>query len=118
MRKIPHISISNITHINTTFMLRLDTNGNNMEELTKQISGTFRLEEIFKQANDTNYMYSGQNLALEDKIAREIIMLKYYMTKLECKTQEHQILDLKTRSVENNVFINGIEEKIIKSSST
>lgn len=39
------------------------------------------------------------------------------MTNQECKTHEHQILDLKTRSVENNVIINGIEEKSIEGSN-
>lgn len=47
-------------------------------------------------------------------------MLKDYVIKLEfkVKTQENQILDLKTRSVENNVVINGIEENSIEVSNT
>lgn len=60
MRNILH-SISNIQHTITNFMIRLDTKGNHIEEMTKQISGTVRLEDISIQANDTNNMYSVQN---------------------------------------------------------
>lgn len=43
-------------------------------------------------------------------------MLKDNVIKLEfkVKTQENQILDYKTRSVENNVVINGIVETTSK----
>lgn len=40
MRNILH-SISNIQHTIMNFMIRLDTKGNHMEEMTKQISGTY-----------------------------------------------------------------------------
>lgn len=60
MRNILH-SISNIQHTITNFMIRLDTKGNRIEEMTKQISGTVRLEDISIQANDTNNKYSVQN---------------------------------------------------------
>lgn len=47
-------------------------------------------------------------------------MLKDNVIKLEfkVKTRENQILDLKTRSVENNVVINGIEENSIEGANT
>lgn len=53
-------------------------------------------------------------------MAREISMLKDYVIKLEfkVKTREHQILDLKTRSMENNVVINGIKEQGVEGSNT
>lgn len=38
MREILH-GISNIQHILANFMIRLDTQGNHMEELTKEIGG-------------------------------------------------------------------------------
>lgn len=53
-------------------------------------------------------------------MANEISMLKDYVIKLEfkVKTQEHQILDLKTRSMENKVVINGIEKRSIEGLNT
>lgn len=47
-------------------------------------------------------------------------MLKDNVIKLEfkVKTRENQILDYKTRSVENNVVINGINENSIEGSNT
>lgn len=65
-----------------------------------------------------NNMYSVQNFKYHKIKNSKRDQLKYYVTKLECKTHEHQILDLKTRSVENNVIINGIEEKSIEGSNT
>lgn len=58
--------------------------------------------------------------ASQDETAREISMLKYYVInlKFKVKTQEHQILNLKTRSMENNVVINGIKEESIEGSNT
>lgn len=95
-----------------------------MEELTKEIRGRngiqVRLEEVSEQANDTIYSVT-ELKASQDKMARKISILKDYVIKLEefkVKTQEHQILDLKTRSVENNVVINGIEEKGIEGSNS
>lgn len=94
-----------------------------MEELTKEIRGRngiqVRLEEFSEQANDTIYSVT-ELKASQDKMAREISMLKHYVIKLEfkVKTQEHRILDLKTRSMENNVVINGIKEESIEGSDT
>lgn len=51
-------------------------------------------------------------------MTREIGCLKDYISKLEFRinTQEKQILDLKTRSLENNIIINGLDEKCTKKS--
>ncbi len=51
-------------------------------------------------------------------MTREICCLKDYISKLEFKinTQEKQILDLKTRSLENNIIINGINKKCTEKS--
>lgn len=122
MREILH-GISNIQHTLVNFMIRLDTQGNHMEELTKEIRGRnriqVRLEEISEQANDTIYSVT-ELKASQDKMAREISMLKDCVIKLEfkVKTLEHQILDLKTRSMENNVVINGTKEEGVEGSNT
>lgn len=93
MRDILH-GISNIQHTLANFMIRLDTQGNHMEELTKEIRGRngiqVRLEEVSEQANDTIYSVTELKTS-QDKMAREISMLKDYVIKLEfkVKTQEH-----------------------------
>lgn len=122
MREILH-GISNIQHTLANLMIRLDTQRNHMEELTKEIRGRngiqVRLEEVSEQANDKIYSVT-ELKASQDNMAREISMLKDYVIKLEfkVKTQEHQILDLNTRSMENNVVINGIKEESIEGSNT
>ena len=44
---------------------------------------------------------------------REITRLKDYVVRLESQVNSHnsQILELRTKSMENNVIVNGVEEK-------
>ena len=49
----------------------------------------------------------------QEKMLREISRLRDYIIKLEFRinVQEKQILDLKAHSLENNIIINGLDEK-------
>lgn len=81
MREILH-GISNIQPTLANFMIRLDAQGNHMEEQTKEIRGRngiqVRLEEVSEQANDTIYTLT-ELKATQDKMTREISMLKDYV---------------------------------------
>lgn len=87
-----------------------------MDELAKEVQGRDgiqeRLELVQEQANDT--VYSVTEINNSQKImSREISRLKDYVIKLEFRVnvQEKQILELKSRSMENNVIISGLDEK-------
>lgn len=73
MREILH-GISNIQHTLANFMIRLDLQGNHMEELTEEIRGRngiqVRLEEVSEQANDTIYSVT-ELKASQDKMERD-----------------------------------------------
>lgn len=108
--------ISNIQNTLANFMLRLDSQGRQMDELAKEVQGRDgiqeRLELVQEQANDTVYSVTEINNS-QEIMSREISRLKDYVIKLEFRVnvQEKQILELKSRSMENNVIISGLDEK-------
>ena len=97
-------------------MIRLDTQGRQIDDLTKEVNGKHGMQEqvelVQEQANDTMYNVTkfGSN---QEKMLREISRLRDYVVKLEfsINVQEKQILDLKAHSLENNIIINGLDEK-------
>ena len=97
-------------------MIRLDTQGRQIDDLTKEVKGKHGMQEqvelVQEQAYDT--MYTVPELgSSQEKMLREISWLRDYVVKLEFRinVQEKQILDLKAHSLENNIIINGIDEK-------
>ncbi|XP_062569456.1 uncharacterized protein LOC134231515 [Saccostrea cucullata] len=108
--------ISSIQTTLANFMLRLDGQSKHLDDITKEIRAKNgiqeRLENVQEQANDTIYLVT----ELQDnqkKMERELNRLKDYVVKLEYRvnTQNSQIIDLKSRSMENNIIISGLEEK-------
>ncbi|XP_062588958.1 uncharacterized protein LOC134250618, partial [Saccostrea cucullata] len=108
--------ISSIQTTLANFMLRLDGQGKHLDDITKEIRAKNgiqeRLENVQEQANDTIYLVTElQNN--QKKMERELNRLRDYVVKLECRvnTQNSKIIDLKSRSMENNIIISGLEEK-------
>ena len=108
--------IANIQNTLANFMLRLDGQGLHIDELTKEIRAkngiNDRLENVQEQANDTLYIIT-EVQEKQKKMEREITRLKDYVVRLESQVNSHnsQILELRTKSMENNVIVNGVEEK-------
>ena len=108
--------ITNIQNTLGNFMIRLDTQGRQIDDLTKEVKGKHGTQEqvelVQEQANDTMYTVTelGSN---QEKMLREISRLREYVVKLEFRiyVQEKQILDLKAHSLENNIIFNGLDEK-------
>ena len=77
--------ITNIQNTLGNFMIRLDTQGRQIDDLTKEVKGKHGMQEqvelVQEQANDTMYIVTelGSN---QEKMLREISRLRDYVVKV------------------------------------
>ncbi|XP_061178529.1 protein IMPACT homolog [Saccostrea echinata] len=115
MRDVMH-GINNIQNTLANLLLRIDGQGRHLDEVTKDIRGKHgiqeRLESVQEQANDTIYITTELH-EKQKKMERELSRMKDYIVRLEycVKTQSEQILELKTRAMEDNIIVSGVDEK-------
>ncbi|XP_055999688.1 uncharacterized protein LOC130047930 [Ostrea edulis] len=108
--------INSIQNTLANFTMRLDEQGRDLDDLTKEVRKKNgideRLENVQEQANDTLYTIS----ELQDRqknMEREMKRLRDYVIRLEfqVKTQNNQIIELKAKSMENNIIVSGVPER-------
>ncbi|XP_061194046.1 protein IMPACT homolog [Saccostrea echinata] len=107
--------INNIQNILANLLLRIDGQGRHLDEVTKDIRGKHgiqeRIESVQEQANDTIYITT--ELHEKQKMERELSRMRDYIARLEycVKIQSEQILELKTKAMEDNNIVSGVDEK-------
>ncbi|XP_062621835.1 protein IMPACT homolog [Saccostrea cucullata] len=115
MRDVMH-GITNIQNTLANLLLRIDGQGRHLDEVTKDIRGKHgiqeRLENVQEQANDTIYITT-ELQEKQKKMERELSRMKDYIVRLEycVKTQSEQILELRSRAIEDNIIVSGVDEK-------
>lgn len=108
--------IASIQNTLANFLLRLDGQGKHLDDLTQEIRArdgiTERLEKVQDQTVETENLIS-ELQEKNKKMEREMSRLRDYVIRLEycVNVQRDQIIDLKIKYMENNVIVNGIEEK-------
>ena len=108
--------INSIQNTLANFMMRLDGQGRELDILTKELRSkngiNERLESVQEQANDTLFSIS-ELLDKQKNMEREMKRLRDYVIRLEFQvnTQNKQIIDLKAKSMENNIIVSGVPER-------
>ena len=108
--------INSIQNTLANFMMRLDGQGRELDILTKELRSkngiNERLESVQEQANDTLFSIS-ELLDKQKNMEREMKRLRDYVIRLEFQvnTQNKQIIELKAKSMENNIIVSGVPER-------